>query len=204
MSNRRQVLLGLMLVLGGPAVAGCDPNASEDDILRALRPSGRLAFYRGREFRLVGLIADAIIPRTDTPGAIDAGVPAYMDAMMAAWASDETKRSHRQALRDVRSRLRELGGRDLARLPDEARRAAIAALDTEAFAEEAPPMSFGPFGAASAPQTVGGRYRALKGLIAQVYYTTEIGATQELQHEQVPGRWLADAPLSEVGRTWAE
>jgi gluconate 2-dehydrogenase gamma chain len=207
MADRRQVILGLMIALGGAPVAGCD-SAGNDEILRALRPGGRLAFYRESEFRLVGLLADAIIPRTDTPGAIEAGVPAYMDAMLAAWASDATKTKHRQTLRELRTRLREIGGKQLARLPDAERRAAIAALDAEAYADDAGGMRMPFFGGAGGgggePETLIQRYRGLKTLIAQVYYATEAGATQELQYELVPGRWLADAPLSQIGRTWAE
>ncbi len=204
MPDRRKVLLGLMLALGGGAVAGCDIGASDDQIMRALRPDGRLAFYSGREFRFVGLIADAIIPKTDTPGAIEAGVPEYLDAMMATWASRETKQKHRQALRDIRARLRELGGEDLTKLVDEQRRTAIAALDAEAYADYTGGMNLGIFSGGAEPESLIERYRALKTLIAQVYYTTEAGATQELQHEALPGRWLADAPLAEIGRTWAE
>jgi gluconate 2-dehydrogenase gamma chain len=196
MTDRRQVLMGLMLALGGPsALAACDPGAGDDAILRALQPNGRLRFYSRKNFRLLGLLSDAIIPRTDTPGAIDAGVPAFLDAMMDVWASDETKNAQRSALTGIGAELHEIGGRDLARLPDEERRAAIATLDAQAYVEDAP---------APEPDSVLGQYRALKTLIAQVYYATEVGATQELHYEAVPGRWRADAPLAEIGRTWAE
>lgn len=196
MLDRREALRGLMLALGGPAaVAGCNTSASEDDILRALRPDGRLAFYSPRDFRFVELMSDALIPRTDTPGAIDAQVPEFMDAMMAAWASQETRQEHRLAISAVRGRLNEIGGRDLGNLSDTERAAAIAALDAEVYADGA--------NAAPQPESLAARYRALKKMIADVYYSTEIGATQELHYELVPERWAADIPLAEAGRTWA-
>jgi gluconate 2-dehydrogenase gamma chain len=189
MRDRRQVLLGLAFALGGPtALASCDSD-NGDAILTALRPNGRLAFYKSGEFRLVGVIADAIIPRTDTPGAIEVGVPGYIDVMMNVWASDDTKREHRASLRAIGDAL----GRGFLRLPDAQRRAAVAELDAAAFAE-----------GGSEEGSAGARYRALKSLIANVYYASEPGATQELQYELVPGRWLGDAPLSQVGRTWYE
>ena len=46
-------------------------------------------------------------------------------------------------------------------------------------------------------------YRQLKELTLAGYYTSEVGATQELQWLAAPGRYDADAPLSEVGRAWA-
>ncbi|MEM1118395.1 MAG: gluconate 2-dehydrogenase subunit 3 family protein, partial [Bacteroidota bacterium] len=46
-------------------------------------------------------------------------------------------------------------------------------------------------------------YRQLKELTVAGYYTSEVGATQELQWLAVPGRYDADVPLSAVGRAWA-
>ncbi|WP_412061248.1 gluconate 2-dehydrogenase subunit 3 family protein [Rubrivirga sp. IMCC45206] len=54
-------------------------------------------------------------------------------------------------------------------------------------------------GAADAPPF----YRQLKELTLAGYYTSEPGATQELQWLASPGRYDADVPLSEVGRAWA-
>ncbi len=46
-------------------------------------------------------------------------------------------------------------------------------------------------------------FRTLKELTLAGYYTSEIGATQELQWQAAPGEYRADVPLSEVGRAWA-
>lgn len=185
MQDRRQIIVGLAFALGGAsALAACEGD-SGDAILQAVRPTGRLSFYTRDEFRLLGVISDVIIPRTDTPGALDVQTPGYMDAMMDAWASDETKSAHRNALRAVRAEL----GSGFLRLPDAERRAAVAALDARAFSEQS---------------EIGSHYRALKTLIASVYYASEPGATQDLQYELVPGRWDGDAPLTEIGRTWYE
>ena len=54
-------------------------------------------------------------------------------------------------------------------------------------------------GGAEAPPA----YRQLKELTLAGYYTSEPGATQELQWLAAPGRYDADAPLSEIGRAWA-
>ena len=35
------------------------------------------------------------------------------------------------------------------------------------------------------------------------YYTSEAGATEELQWLANPGRYVPDMPLAEVGRAWA-
>jgi gluconate 2-dehydrogenase gamma chain len=203
MAGRREVLLGLMLSLGGPALMAQGKAAKAGALLNAVKPAGRLVFYTREELALVALLSDAIIPRTDSPGALDAGVPAYLDKMMSVWASPDTKAVHRRSVAGVRTRLTELGGGDIAALPAPAQTQAVAALDKEAYPATQGIVS--PlFGAGPAPVTPGDQYRLLKRLIAQVYYLSEPGATEELHYELVPGRWLPDAPLAEIGRTWAE
>jgi hypothetical protein len=43
----------------------------------------------------------------------------------------------------------------------------------------------------------------MKELTLVGYYTSEIGATRELHHAPVPGRYDGCVPLAQVGRTWA-
>jgi gluconate 2-dehydrogenase gamma chain len=40
-------------------------------------------YFSPHEFAVISRLADLIIPRDDTPGALDAGVPEYIDAMVA-------------------------------------------------------------------------------------------------------------------------
>ena len=46
-------------------------------------------------------------------------------------------------------------------------------------------------------------FRQLKELTLAGYYTSEVGATEELQWLAAPGRYDADVPLADVGRAWA-
>jgi len=46
-------------------------------------------------------------------------------------------------------------------------------------------------------------WRKFKGLVLVGYYQSEIGATQELRYELVPGAWRSCLPLTEVGRASA-
>ena len=46
-------------------------------------------------------------------------------------------------------------------------------------------------------------FRTMKELTIVGYYTSEVGATQELRHEAVPGRYEGCVPFERIGRTWA-
>ncbi len=46
-------------------------------------------------------------------------------------------------------------------------------------------------------------FRTMKELTLVGYYTSEPGATRELRHAPVPGRYEGCIPFAQVGRTWA-
>ena len=116
-------------------------------------------YYSDQEFALVSNLTDELIPTTDTPGAVDAGVPAYLDALMADWASAETQQAHHEIIAAVEQ--------ELAAIP-------LEELDAAAFGERREEL---------------GAYRTLKNLIADAYYVSEPGATLEAGWVSVPGRW---------------
>jgi len=127
-------------------------------------------YYSKQEFAVVSKLADGLIPTTDTPGAVAAGVPAYIDALMADWASAETQEAHREVVASVE--------RELATM-------SLENLDAAAFGDRREEL---------------GAYRVLKNLIARVYYVTEPGATLEAGWGSVPGHWEHCAPLEELTR----
>ncbi len=50
----------------------------------ALPGSVKPGYFSESDFAVVSLIADLIIPKTATPGAVDAGVPGYIDSVVGA------------------------------------------------------------------------------------------------------------------------
>ena len=45
--------------------------------------------------------------------------------------------------------------------------------------------------------------KEIKALILTGYYTSEVGASRELQYELVPGRWDPNLPLPAHNRSWS-
>jgi hypothetical protein len=166
MKTRREVLQGLIVSLGGASMlSACGDVAS---VLPS--DSGALRFYDEQELALVSRLSDLIIPRTDTPGALDVNVPGFLDGLMAEWASAETKASHHAMLAELGQML----GDDFVALNEAAGEQSLSEFDARAY-------------------DGGGNdyrgYRSLKGLITQSYFASEEGALQERQWVAVPGRW---------------
>jgi hypothetical protein len=154
--------------------------------------SGEGPYFSTDEMNVLREVGEIMIPATDTPGAEAAGVHDFIDGLMRTWASDDTREAIRGAVHAFDAKARAAHNMAFTAL-DPARKAAlVAAHDAESF---------------DAPQEDEGAeaYRRLKGLVFHGYYMSEIGATQELQWVNAPGPDARrDAPLAEVGRTWAE
>jgi glucoside 3-dehydrogenase (cytochrome c) hitch-hiker subunit len=58
---------------------------------------------------LVTMIAEMIIPETDTPGATSVKVPEFIDLILTEWASDEERATFLAGLTDIDARAAALG-----------------------------------------------------------------------------------------------
>ncbi len=77
--DRRSMLERMAFLLGAAALP----------VEALAKPARRGArrFLNAPRMRLLSAVADTIIPKTDTPGALDAKVPAKFDALLVNWAS---------------------------------------------------------------------------------------------------------------------
>ena len=137
------------------------------------------------QFALLEQVADVMIPPSDTPGALDAGVPEFMRQMLAEWGSRETRRNPRRSRRHREAGLEHVSARPSSRCPPSGGWTCCAPFDAESLARQDP------------------AYGKFKWLVLLGYYQSEAGATQELRYELVPGAWRACLPLAEVGRAAA-
>jgi hypothetical protein len=144
------------------------------------------------ELDILGSLTDAIIPRTDTPGARDAGVPQYIEMMLEHFTPPDQVETFRSQLDWMSSWLAEQGARSLEDVAEEKRIVLLTALDDQAFGDGT---------SSELPQGEPALFAILKPLTVAGYYTSEIGATQEL-HTMPMGAY-GDIPFDEVGRTWA-
>ncbi len=167
MKTRREVLQAMIVSLGGATMLSACSGAAT--IIPSQANAGALRFYRPSELALVAKLSDLIIPRTDTPGALDVNVPGFLDALMADWASTETQLAHRGAVLAISDSL----GQNFADLADNEAVAKLTQLDASAYS-----------GSGDHPG-----YRSVKGLITQAYFASEEGALLEQRWVATPGRW---------------
>lgn len=148
-------------------------------------------FFRPAQHEVVTAVVDIIVPRTDTPGAVDAGVPRFIDQMFEdVYTSQERQRYLGALAAFERAAVLPFGQLDVRR-----RQALVARLHEQALAggKDLDPLS--------APAFV----LMTKKLAMLGFFMSQPGCTQVLQYDAVPGAWHADIPVSEAGngRAWA-
>jgi gluconate 2-dehydrogenase gamma chain len=176
--DRRALLLGAIFLVGGGAALvhfARDRKTRESDGARMTT----------RQFALLEEITETIIPTTDTPGAIGAGVPAFLRSLLADWASQKTQDDMMGVLETIERRAWSSAGAAFLELSPERRATVLTEIDSESIGKP------------------GDAWRRFKHLVLLGYYQSEVGATQELRFELVPGAWRSCLPLDEVGRASA-
>lgn len=190
--DRREAIQRTAMMLGyavsAPAIMG---------ILNGCKATPELAFkpaFLSEEMAgLVSEIAEIIIPKTDTPGAKDAGVPAFIDLMLKDCYEKEDQDRFLKGATDFNADAKATYGDSFVTCDAEKQNELVLKYHSEAIAalkSDTPPKER-PF------------IMMMKELTMLGFFTSEIGATQVLQYEAVPGAYHGCVPLSEVGRTWA-
>ena len=116
------------------------------------------AFFKDADFRVVARIADLILPATDTPGAVGAGVPIYIDTVIA-------KNKQQQAL--ATEGLQWLAGKNFIDLTEAEQ---LAILQPLCEASDAGDLK----------QRHVQFFHLMKNLTVDGYYTSQVGLMKEL------------------------
>lgn len=192
--DRREAIKRTAWLMGGvvsaPAIMGvlkgCTAKPSID-----WKPE----FLTEDEAGIVSQVAEIIIPKTDTPGAKEVGVPSFIDLMVKDCYKKEDQDRFRDGLKSFNEAAEKEYGDPFVEL-DEADQLAFTkkihdeAVKAEQTTKPAPPRPF---------------ILMAKELTMLGYFTSEVGATKVLQYEAVPGRYDGCIPVEQAGngKTWA-
>jgi gluconate 2-dehydrogenase gamma chain len=177
--NRRDMLL----LLAGTAALPDSLIAMGRAVHRRAR-AGTLRAFDAHQNETVATIAELIIPKTDTPGAREAGVPAFIDAFVADWADDEDRQRVLTGLATLDERTRGLFGKDFIGATPVQQAQIVTGLEAEvARLRDTQGKVWHHF------------YYPIKRLTLVGYYTSEVGATTEQHFRVVPGRYEPCYPL---------
>ena len=146
-------------------------------------------FFTSQQRETIEALSELIIPTTDTPGAITAGVPEFIELIVAEWYDTEDRERFMLGLTEVDERTQALAGVVFSQSEADTQTKILSALEAEGrtriMSEEDAPSSF---------------FQQFRGLVLSGYYSSEIGLRQELLYQPIPGRFDGCVDVSEVTR----
>lgn len=145
---------------------------------RAARPDASDALLFEQR-ALVAALADAIIPRTGSPGATDVGVPAFIGVIVSDYYADDERREFDEGVAAIDALAKTMTGQAFAALTGGSLVSVMDALDKPADR--------------NAPAVRG--YGRLKALVLHGYFTSERVQRDVLNTEIWPGRYDGSAPM---------
>lgn len=139
------------------------------------------------------VLAEIIIPATETPGANDAGVTEFIDTLLTQWMSDEERDAFLSGIEDLDERARASFGASFAECSESQQLRTTTSMDAEVGelldADRTAP--YDPYNADNRPPGKAPThffYQAKRWTMVG-YFTSEVGMTEELQHDFLPGEW---------------
>ncbi len=148
---------------------------------RAQTPAAK-TYLTAAQGPLVSAAAERILPRTDTPGAIDVGVPAFIDRFYGEFMSPADRKLLVSALDEIERAAKTAHCTSFAALTAAQQDAVLRSIATAQQGRD--PSSFG----------------VLKSVTVLGYFTSEQVGKNVLHYDPVPGAYDGCVPIDQVGR----
>jgi len=145
---------------------------------------------------LVATLGELIIPETDTPGARAARVNEFIDRMLTDWYAADDREQFLAGLATVDPKAQEVAGKPFMDLSADEQNQVLSAMEEEAAAWRTA-LQEGNGDPANPPF-----FNLIKQMTLFGYYTSEVGAAQELRVMPM-GRYDGAVPYAEIGRAWS-
>lgn len=187
MIDRRTALAGVVGMFGAAvfapiARAAGAAQATKLPVISEGPPS--VAVFTDAQRALVTALSERVIPTTDTPGAIAAGVPAFIEKLLADWAKPADRVPILAGLDAIEARSQQDYKVPAAQAPPEQQDALL----TLAMSNQLPSGAH--------------FFEAFRQLVITGYYTSEIGMTQEREYLPVPGEYNGAFLYSQINKVY--
>jgi len=153
--------------------------------------------YLYKKRRLLADLAEVIIPRTETPGAKDAGVQDFIIDMIALGSDVMPQRIFIEGLKDLENYCIETYNKDFFSLTDTEKIGVLKHFESKATYSNrlVNKIKDKLFGHAF--------FHRLKDLTVEGYCTSQVGATQGLAYDYLPSTYESCTMLTKNQRSWA-
>lgn len=193
MIDRRDAIAGIAALFGAelfaPLARAAGAGAAQKEMLASIPDIGTAApsalVFTDAQRKLVAALAERVLPATDTPGATEAGVPAFIEKLLADWSYPAERAPIVEGLDRMDARSR----KDF-RVP---------------AAAGSPQQHDVLLRMAMEKRLVGaeGFFEPFRQMVVAGYYTSEVGMTLEREYLPVPGRYDGSYPYADVNKVFS-
>lgn len=195
--NRRSALKKAG-VLAGSAVA----IPSFFSLLQSCKSENRLdwqpLFFTEIEAKTIAVLLDMILPRTDTPGALDVKSDMFIDKVIAKTYEEEAQKKMRSEIAAFNSECEKNFGGTFIELNASDREKVLQSAE-----KNSGKYSPGVWGTAVGKQEPIGFYRSIKSMAIWAYFSSKEIGKKVLAYDPIPGTYEPCIPVSEVGNRWS-
>lgn len=203
--KRREALKSIALSTGVVLSSGTFIGilrAAEKSINAGWQP----VFLNAEESVAVSRIADVIIPASDSPGALDVGVPQFIDLLLKDVFTGADSDKFRKGLQVFLGRFEQGNGSAFHESPEQSQRAFVEQGYGSAAADQE--QVLGLIENSEPPEDRNDEYYLWSFLVTQreltikAYFTSEKVGEQVLSYDPIPGRYDPCIPVEKVGNVW--
>ncbi|WND02944.1 gluconate 2-dehydrogenase subunit 3 family protein [Temperatibacter marinus] len=184
--DRRQFLSRLTFALGGAVSMSLTSAVSAGMFTATNLDPGKLHIFTKDQLTLFGDMAQTLIPRTETPGARDVNAHFLADELVANWMTKEESVRFISAFQQLMDSIHKKYGKTFSALSQKDKTTVLDHLGKEMKKNKGYHV-----------------YSDIREMTIFGYYTSEIGASEELIFDPVPGPYQGCVDLSTVGKTYA-
>lgn len=186
--TRREVIARVSAMLGGATLvgqaamlAGCEASAASEDAE---------SIFGATDLELLEDVAETILPETETPGAREAGVGAFIAVMVQDTYSPAEQKTFLAGLESLQTVSKREFGTTFGELAPEQRLLIAEKLDREQYeaARDSEPVHY---------------FRMLKELTVLGFFSSEVAYQHVLDYAETPGRYDPCRPLDAKVRMMA-
>lgn len=195
--NRRELIRNAAIVLGGIA---------SSSVVQAMingvdgRSNIESPIFTWDQKKMTEVLAELIIPETDTPGAIQAKVPHFIELMVSDWYNDTERKIYFSGLTSLNNFCSEKFGSVFLESSEDQK---IKALENEEkISKKYKAPAGGGMPMAQNEDENKPFFNKIKELTVLGYFTSEEGATKELSYNPIPMEY-GDIDFSEIGHQWS-
>lgn len=162
-------------------VSGCQTDVASVDTLKN-------ASLTTDQMSLLSEVVERIIPKTDTPGAKEAGVHEFINRAVENTFTSEEASQFKSGLEVFNTMANDAFSKNFDSISDKEKDKVLTDLVADFKSAESTEPHIWP---------------AIKGLAITGYFTSELAAKKTLKYDPIPGKWIGCVDYDEVGGLWA-